>query len=59
MTDTARVGTGGGRTGGSADVVVNTRVNDTGGVFAPDASIFPSHSTGNPSAAIVTAAVSQ
>lgn len=59
MTDTTRIGTDGGRTGGAAVVDVNTMVNGTGGIFAADASVFPSHITGNPFAAIVAAVVSQ
>lgn len=45
-----------GRLGGSAVVDINTKVYGTDNLFVVDASIFPGHVTGNPSAAIVTVA---
>lgn len=53
---TAKIGTDDGRTGGTSVVDVNTKVYGTDNIFVVDASIFPGHITGNPSAAIVIAA---
>lgn len=52
---TAKIGTDDGRTGGTAVVDLNTKVYGTDNIFVVDASIFPGHITGNPSAAIVIA----
>jgi len=53
---TAKLGTDDGRTGGTSVVDLNTKVYGTDNIFVVDASIFPGHITGNPSAAIVIAA---
>ncbi|KAL1907886.1 hypothetical protein Sste5344_006309 [Sporothrix stenoceras] len=53
---TAKMGLDDGRLGGSAVVDINTKVYGTDNLFVVDASIFPGHVTGNPSAAIVTVA---
>ncbi len=45
-----------GRAGGTAVVDINAKVYGTDNLFVVDASIFPGHVTGNPSAAIVTVA---
>jgi cellobiose dehydrogenase (acceptor) len=52
---TAKIGTDDGRDGGTSVVDVNTKVYGTDNIFVVDASIFPGHITGNPSAAIVIA----
>jgi cellobiose dehydrogenase (acceptor) len=44
-----------GRTGGTAVVDTNTKVYGMDNLFVVDASIFPGHITGNPSAAIIIA----
>lgn len=51
---TAKMGLDDGRAGGSAVVDIDTKVYGTDNLFVVDASIFPGHVTGNPSAAIVT-----
>jgi cellobiose dehydrogenase (acceptor) len=57
MTGTAKIGTDDGRGGGGTSVVdLNTKVYGTDNIFVVDASIFPGHITGNPSAMIVIAA---
>ncbi|KAK4156344.1 cellobiose dehydrogenase [Chaetomidium leptoderma] len=53
---TAKIGTDDGRTGGTSVVDLNTKVYGTDNIFVVDASIFPGHITGNPSAAIVIVA---
>ncbi|OAA59901.1 cellobiose dehydrogenase [Niveomyces insectorum RCEF 264] len=53
---TAKMGLDDGRAGGTAVVDTNTKVYGTDNIFVVDASIFPGHITGNPSAAIVIAA---
>jgi len=53
---TAKLGTDDGRAGGTSVVDLNTKVYGTDNIFVVDASIFPGHVTGNPSAAIVIAA---
>ena len=53
---TAKMGLDDGRAGGSSVVDTNTKVYGTDNLFVVDASIFPGHVTGNPSAAIVTVA---
>ncbi len=50
------MGTDDGRTGGTAVVDLNAKVYGTDNIFVVDASIFPGHVTGNPSAAIIIAA---
>lgn len=52
--DDGRAGSGSGN--GTAVVDLDTRVYGTDNIFVVDASIFPGQLTGNPSAAIVTAA---
>ncbi|SPQ20628.1 329ee128-7337-45ed-9a72-e5f65c2d5f11 [Thermothielavioides terrestris] len=52
---TAKLGTDDGRSGGTAVVDLDTKVYGTDNIFVVDASIFPGHITGNPSAAIVIA----
>ncbi len=42
-----------GRDGGTAVVDPNTKVYGTDNIFVVDASVFPGHITGNPSAMIV------
>lgn len=49
------MGTDDGRSGGTAVVDTNAKVYGTDNIFVVDASIFPGHITGNPSAAIVIA----
>ncbi|KAK3303946.1 cellobiose dehydrogenase [Chaetomium strumarium] len=53
---TAKMGADDGRSGGTAVVDLDTRVYGTDNIFVVDASIFPGHITGNPSAMIVIAA---
>ncbi|KAL2174406.1 cellobiose dehydrogenase [Thermothelomyces heterothallicus CBS 202.75] len=53
---TAKIGPDDGREGGTSVVDLNTKVYGTDNIFVIDASIFPGHITGNPSAAIVIAA---
>ena len=55
-TGTAKIGPDDGRTGGTSVVDLNTKVYGTDNIFVVDASIFPGHITGNPSAMIVIAA---
>ncbi|ERS96200.1 hypothetical protein HMPREF1624_07109 [Sporothrix schenckii ATCC 58251] len=50
---TAKMGLDDGRAGGTAVVDTDTRVYGTDNVFVVDASVFPGHITGNPSAMIV------
>ncbi len=50
------MGTDDGRSGGTAVVDTNAKVYGTDNIFVVDASIFPGHITGNPSAAIIIAA---
>ncbi|ERT01715.1 hypothetical protein HMPREF1624_00009 [Sporothrix schenckii ATCC 58251] len=53
---TNKMGLDDGRLGGTAVVDLDTKVYGTDNLFVVDASIFPGHVTGNPSAAIVTVA---
>lgn len=55
-TGTAKIGTDDGRSGGTSVVDLNTKVYGTDNIFVVDASIFPGHITGNPSAMIVIVA---
>ncbi|CAK7231545.1 hypothetical protein SBRCBS47491_007967 [Sporothrix bragantina] len=50
---TAKMGLDDGSKGGTAVVDPNTRVYGTDNIFVVDASVFPGHITGNPSAMIV------
>ncbi|KAG7285606.1 hypothetical protein NEMBOFW57_010235 [Staphylotrichum longicolle] len=50
------IGTDDGRSGGTSVVDLNTKVYGTDNIFVVDASIFPGHITGNPSAMIVIVA---
>lgn len=50
------MGSDDGRSGGTAVVDLDAKVYGTDNIFVVDASIFPGHVTGNPSAAIIIVA---